>query len=49
MTGEAIPVVLDLVDRGIIRVFDARFARKNEDGTFSGFDLADLDKSTGGT
>jgi hypothetical protein len=48
MTGEAVPILLDLVDRGIIRVFDARFVRKDEDGTFSGFDIADLDKDTVG-
>jgi uncharacterized protein DUF488/uncharacterized protein DUF6325 len=43
MTGEAIPILLDLVDRGIIRVLDARYVRKDADGTFSGFDFADLD------
>jgi Family of unknown function (DUF6325) len=48
MTGEAVPIFLDLVDRGIIRVFDVRFVMKNEDGSFSGFDLADLDKDTVG-
>lgn len=48
MTGEAIPILLDLVDRGIIRVLDARFVRKDPDGTFSGFDLADLDEDTVG-
>jgi hypothetical protein len=48
MAGEAIPRFLDLVDRGIIRVLDARFVRKDADGTFSGFDLADLDEDTGG-
>ena len=46
MTGEAIPMLLDLVDRGIIRVLDARFVRKDADGTFSGFDFADLDGDT---
>jgi Family of unknown function (DUF6325) len=44
LTGEAIPILLDLVDRGIIRVLDARFVRKEADGTFSGFDFADLDE-----
>ncbi|MBV9310501.1 MAG: hypothetical protein JOZ73_06705 [Solirubrobacterales bacterium] len=44
MTGEAVPIFLDLVDRGIIRVFDALFVRKDADGTFSGFDLGDLDE-----
>src|SRR2546421_11022127 len=48
MTGEAVPMLLDLVDRGIIRVLDALFVRKDADGTFSGFDLADLDADTAG-
>ena len=39
-------MLLDLVDRGIIRVLDARFVRKDADGTFSGFDFADLDGDT---
>ena len=43
MTGEAAPLLLDLVDRGIVRVLDAMFVTKNEDGTFSGFDARDLD------
>jgi len=43
MTGDAIPLLLDLVDRGIIRVFDALFVIKNEDGTVSGFEATDLD------
>ena len=44
MTGEAIPLLLDLVDRGIVRVLDALFVQKQADGTFSGFDLSDLDE-----
>ena len=47
-TGEAVPLLLDLVDRGIIRVLDALFVQKDQDGTFSGFDLADLDQDTAG-
>jgi Family of unknown function (DUF6325) len=47
-TGEAIPILLDLVDRGIVRVLDALFVRKETDGTFSGFDLSDLDQATAG-
>jgi Family of unknown function (DUF6325) len=43
MTGEAAPILVDLVERGIIRVLDAMFVIKNEDGTFSGFDATDLD------
>jgi hypothetical protein len=44
MTGEAAPLLVDLVERGIIRVLDAMFVTKNEDGTFSGFDARDLDE-----
>jgi hypothetical protein len=43
MTGEAVPLLMDLVDRGIVRVLDATFVTKNEDGTFSGFEARDLD------
>jgi Family of unknown function (DUF6325) len=43
MTGEAVPLVLDLVERGIIRILDVLFVMKNEDGTFSGFEAKDLD------
>ena len=48
MTGEAVPLLLDLVDRGIIRVLDALFVQKEADGTFRGFDLANLDEDTAG-
>src|SRR5215211_1285328 len=48
MTGEAVPLLVDLVERGIIRVLDVLFVMKNEDGTFSGFDATDLtDKGVG--
>jgi Family of unknown function (DUF6325) len=43
MTGEAVPMLLDLVDRGIIRVLDALFVVKEEDGTYSGFEATDLE------
>jgi Family of unknown function (DUF6325) len=43
MTGEAVPIVLDLVERGIIRVLDVLFVMENEDGTFSGFEAKDLE------
>jgi dihydroorotase-like cyclic amidohydrolase len=49
MTGEAVPLLMDLIERGIVRVLDAMFVTKNEDGTFSGFDATDLDsKGVGG-
>ena len=43
MTGDAVPLVLDLVERGIIRVLDVLFVMQNEDGTFSGFEAKDLE------
>jgi hypothetical protein len=43
MTGEAVPMLLDLVDRGIIRVLDVLFVIKEDDGTYSGFEAVDLD------
>ena len=43
MTGEAVPIVLDLVKRGIIRVLDVMFVVKEQDGTFAGFQATDLD------
>ena len=48
MTGEAIPLLLDLVERGVIRVLDVMFVTKSEDGTFAGFEARDLtDKGVG--
>jgi Family of unknown function (DUF6325) len=46
MTGEAVPILLDLVDRGIVRVLDVLFVTKEQDGTFSGFAARDLDPGT---
>ena len=43
MTGEAVPLLMDLVDRGIIRVLDVLFVMENEDGTFSGFEATDVE------
>src|SRR3954452_13310702 len=49
MTGDAIPIFIDLVERGIIRVLDVMFVTKSPDGTFAGFDATDLsDKGVGG-
>ena len=48
MTGEAVPLLVDLVERGIIRVFDVLFVTKEADGTFAGFDATELtDKGVG--
>src|SRR3954465_6647929 len=49
MTGEAVDVLMDLVQRGIVRVLDAMFVVKNADGTVSGFEASDLSaESVGG-
>lgn len=42
MTGEAAGALLDLVDRGIVRIFDLLVVGKEADGTFSGIDVTDL-------
>ncbi|MFJ8634858.1 DUF6325 family protein [Streptomyces sp. NPDC093568] len=42
MTGEGFPLLVDLVDRGIIRIMDLVFVRKDADGTVSGMEIADL-------
>ena len=45
MTGEAVPILLDLVDRKIVRVLDVLFVMEGEDGTFAGFKAEDLDET----
>jgi len=48
MTGDAVPLLVDLINRGIVRVLDAMFVIKNDDGSFSGFDARGLnDKGVG--
>ena len=42
-TGRGLTLLVDLVDRGIIRVLDLAFIRKNEDGTITGLALGDFD------
>jgi hypothetical protein len=46
--GEAAPHLLDLVDRGIIRILDLIFITKDEDGTISGIEITDLDSEGAG-
>ncbi len=43
LTGEAAGIMIDLVERGIIRVLDVLFVLKNEDGSYSGLTASDLD------
>ena len=41
-TGEAAPYLLDLVDRGLIRILDLAFIAKDPDGSVSRLEIADL-------
>ncbi len=41
-TGEAAPHLIDLVDRGLIRILDLAFIAKAEDGSVSLLEIADL-------
>ena len=41
-TGEAAPLLLDLVDRGLIRILDLAFLSKAEDGSITRLEVSDL-------
>jgi hypothetical protein len=41
-TGEAMPYLVDLVDRGLIRILDLTFIAKGEDGSVAAVEIADL-------
>jgi hypothetical protein len=41
-TGEAAPILVDLVERGIIRVLDLAFISKADDGSVAALEIADL-------
>jgi len=43
MTGEGFPILVDLVDQGIIRILDLVFVNIGEGGTVTRLELADLD------
>jgi Family of unknown function (DUF6325) len=43
MTGKGLPMLVDLVDRGIIRILDLVFVKKELDGSVKGVAVADLD------
>src|SRR6266545_4228115 len=43
-TGEVQPLLLDLVDRGIIRILDIAFLTKDEDGSVRALDVGDLEQ-----
>jgi hypothetical protein len=41
-TGEAAPILVDLVERGIIRILDLAFITKAEDGSIAGLEISEL-------
>jgi uncharacterized protein DUF6325 len=43
-TGEVQPLLLDLVDRGIVRILDIAFVTKDPDGSVSALDVGDLEQ-----
>lgn len=48
VTGRAATELLELVDRGIIRVYDILFLAKDEDGTIRALDLLDPEMGLAG-
>ena len=43
MTGEGFPLLVDLVDAGIIRILDLVFATRETDGSITVVDISDMD------
>ena len=43
MKGEGLAALVDLVDRGIIRILDLRVVKREADGTFTAIAITDLD------
>jgi hypothetical protein len=41
--GEAAPLLLDLVERGVIRILDLMFLSKDADGNTTALEIADID------
>jgi hypothetical protein len=44
MTGEGLPILVDLAQRGVIRILDLVFVAKGQDGSLGIIQLADLDR-----
>jgi len=43
MTGEGFPILVDLVDRGVIRILDLAFVTRDADGSVGALALTDID------
>ena len=44
MTGEGFTTLLDLVDRGVIRILDLMFVARSSDGSMQALELQDIDR-----
>jgi hypothetical protein len=45
--GQVVPLLIDLVDRGIIRILDIALMVKGDDGSVAAVDLGEVDGGTG--
>jgi hypothetical protein len=43
MTGEGLPILVDLVERGLIRILDLSFVTRDNDGSVRAIELRDFD------
>jgi len=44
MTGDGFPILVDLVDRGVIRILDLLFVSRGADGSMTVLELQDIDR-----
>jgi hypothetical protein len=44
MTGEGFPILVDLVDRGLIRILDLQFVTRDPGGSVRAAELRDIDR-----
>ena len=47
LTGESLPMLLDLVDAGTIRILDLAFVRKGDDGAVTSLSVSEVDAEDG--
>jgi hypothetical protein len=45
--GDALPHLIDLVDRGLVRILDIAFIAKDEDGAWASLEISDLGETFG--
>lgn len=43
LNGEGLGILIDLVERGIIRILDLRFVKREDDGSFTAVAIGDMD------